>query len=306
MQNLIDSKINTLWIEKYRPKNIDELAISDEICKFLNNCIEKKDFPHLLFYGHWGTGKNSIINVLQNSIEFITLDINASEENGIDIIREKVSNFVNSTGFSNKMKVVVFNEADRLSIQAQDALKEIMEKKSMRTRFIFTTNFFSKISNAIKDRCVCYELRPPINAVAKRVIHILKSENINFDKEFVVELLKRKNNSLRFVINSLQKYSSIYDKLTLNILLNDNDNINDLFDDLFMLAKDKKLKEISERIKNTIIDDDLYSSLKRYVIDKNNVEAIIVLSDFAYKSKIVYDQELIFISCILTMVELMC
>ena len=105
----ISNALHSLWVEKYRPKSVESLICSAEIKKFISDCIEKYDIPNMLLYGRAGTGKNSIVNVIVNNMDCNYLTINASEERGIDTIRDKVQNFANTASFMNKKKIIIIN-----------------------------------------------------------------------------------------------------------------------------------------------------------------------------------------------------
>jgi DNA polymerase III delta prime subunit len=172
-------KVHSLWTEKYRPTTVDELAADQEVKNFLVEVIRKQDIPNMLLHGRPGTGKNSIVNVILNNIRCSKLVINASEERGIDTIRDKVLAFATSAAWGNTLKIVVLNEADGLNYTAQDSLRELMETSSKYCRFILTCNSINRINDAIRSRCAEFETHiEPIDA-AKRLVEILDNEEIN-------------------------------------------------------------------------------------------------------------------------------
>ena len=148
----IINSVNNLWVEKYRPQCLSDLICSNEIQSFIEDCIKKQSIPNLLLHGKPGTGKNSITNIILNEIQNVHLIINASEERGIDTIRDKVQSFAMTAAWGDKLKIVILNEADGLNYIAQDSLRELMETSSAQCRFILTCNYINKIEEAIQMR----------------------------------------------------------------------------------------------------------------------------------------------------------
>ncbi len=300
---LID-QYHSLWVEKYRPTKLEDLVGSDSLKSFLSNCIEKNDIPHLLLHGRPGTGKNSIVNILMNNLDSIFLIINASEERGIDTIRDKVQSFAKSGAWGNKLKVVVLNEADGLNYTAQDSLRELMETTSKFCRFILTCNYVNRISDAIRSRCNEFELAPKPIEIVKRLTYIFDSENVHYTDEAIILLIKKYNTDIRKIINESQKIVSIYGKLDTNILEEGfNQQYTNFFSKIFTLKDAKKIAELTKKM---IFDEDIYSALKDYVIKTyNNMDAIIIIADHAYKARIVMDKDLVFLSCIFNLIEVL-
>jgi replication factor C small subunit len=294
---------HSLWVEKYRPVKLEDLAGNNSLISFLSSCIEKNDIPHLLIHGRPGTGKNSIVNILMNNLDSIFLIINASEERGIDTIRDKVQSFARSGAWGNKLKIVVLNEADGLNYTAQDSLRELMETTSKNCRFILTCNYVNRISDAIRSRCNEFELSPKPVEIAERLTYIFDSEGLQYTDEAVIFLIKKYNTDIRKMINESQRIATITNgKLDINILEEDADRqYNDFFSKIFTF---KDAKRIAELTKKMIFDEDIYTALKDYVIKTyNNMDAIIIIADHAYKAKIVMDKDLVFLSCIFNLME---
>jgi len=300
----IVDKVHSLWTEKYRPTTIDELAADKEIKKFLTEAICKQDIPNILLYGRPGTGKNSIVNVILNNIKCSKLVINASEERGIDTIRDKVLAFATSAAWGNTLKIVVLNEADGLNYTAQDSLRELMETSSKYCRFIFTCNSVNKINDAIRSRCAEFETHiEPIDA-AKRLVEILDSEEVNYTEDYILGVVKKFGSDLRKIINESQKLYSIHKKLDAQVL---KDTILESYYKLFdqMFKETTSIKDIAKLTKKMIFDENVYTSLKDYFIENYDIpDAIIIIADHAYKSRIVIDRDLVFLSCIISLKEL--
>ncbi len=297
-------RVHSLWTEKYRPTKVEELAASSDVKKFLTESIRKQDIPNLLLYGKPGTGKNSIVSVILSNVKCSKLIINASEERGIDTIRDKVMAFATSSAWGNTLKVVVLNEADGLNYTAQDSLRELMETSSKYCRFILTCNAVNRISDAIRSRCVEFETHvEPVDA-AKRLVEILDSEGVSYTEEYVVSVIKKFNTDLRKIINESQKLHTIHGKLS-EAVLRDGilESYRKLFDQIF--TKASSIKDIAKLTKRIIFDENIYTSLKDYFVENYDIpDAIIVIADHAYKSRVVVDRDLVFLSCVVTLKEL--
>jgi replication factor C small subunit len=305
----IKNRANSLWVEKYRPKTLDELVLEDSQHEIIKNIIEKKDVPHLILYGKPGTGKNSIVNVILNELKFPKLIINASEERGIDTIRDKILTFASTGGFRNAQKIIVLNEADGLSYIAQGALKEVLEVHSAKSRFILTCNEFHKISEPIRSRCIPLCLTPSPKGAAKRLLEIIKNENFEeVDQKALVELVKDQAKKgyidIRSLIFELQRLYITYKKLTLDVITTKKSGDFKIIENSLLMAKNKDVKKLSQYLKDQNLGDEIFNILKEYLLETNNNTGIIVLSDYVYKSKLVYDLDLIILACFLDLAEL--
>jgi len=158
---------SNLWIEKYRPKTLDDIILSDDTRNFILSCKDKKEIPNLLFSGIQGIGKTSLAKIIVNDILACQyLYINASDENGIDTIRNKVVGFSKTKSLDGNLKVIILDEVDGISLEAQKALRNTMEEYSFNTRFILTGNYKHKIINALISRCQELNLTPPLEGIA--------------------------------------------------------------------------------------------------------------------------------------------
>lgn len=180
-----------IWYEKYRPKTLDELVLSEKLKNRINEFSDKEEIPHILLVGTAGIGKTSLAKILvEDILDCEYLNINASDEGGIDTIRYKVKSFASSASFDDKIKVVLLGEADGLSRNAQDSLKEIIEEYSETTRFIFTTNHLSKISEPIVSRCERIDITYTYSQYKDHCKEILKKENIEYEGTILDNILK--------------------------------------------------------------------------------------------------------------------
>ena len=206
------------WSEKYRPKCFNEIISHREIILALKNFIKNDELPHLLLYGPPGTGKTSIIKSLINEIYgddafFMTLSINASEERGIGTVRTIITNFAKSKSIIcgdddkkiKKYKIVILDEADSMTIDAQSNLRKVIETYTSKVRFCLICNYIKKINIAIRSRCVCFNFIP-LNVVdiKKKIGDVISKENINITDDGIDTLIKRSSGDLRKLLNVLQ------------------------------------------------------------------------------------------------------
>jgi replication factor C small subunit len=202
---------NNLYVERYRPKTLADIVLTEEERLYFESLKEKDEIPNLLFAGNPGTGKTTLSKVIANDIlDCQYLYINASDENGIDTIRSKVVGFASTKSLDGKLKIVLFDECDALTLDSQKALRNVIEEYSHNTRFIFTCNYLFKIIPALQSRCQIFNLTPPLDGVLNRVVAILKNEEITVpdtEKPKLVELVRTGYPDMRRIINDIQKFS---------------------------------------------------------------------------------------------------
>ena len=280
------SKTNTLWVEKYRPDVLENYIGNEHLKNQISRNIEESDLPHYLFHGQAGTGKTTLAKILVKNIDCDYLYINASDENSVDNIRTKIKGFAMtySTAISN-IKIVILDECDYMSVNAQAALRNLMESYSAHCKFILTCNYKEKVIDPLQSRCQDYELIPPNRAeVGKHCVKILEAEGVQYEVETIATIIDACYPDIRRVINYLQK-QSIDGNLNSNLEeLQDSDYKLKLIDVLKDKSTDKKVAFIEIRkllMKNKVRDFTplfslLYDRLDK-LTDANNSKAEIIL-----------------------------
>ena len=198
---------HTLWVEKYRPSNLDTYIGNDQLKGKVKVYLESGDLPHLLLFGKAGTGKTTLAKLLVNNIDCDYLYINASDENNVETVRSKVKNFASTMGFKD-YKVIILDECDYITPNAQAALRNLMETFSKHCRFILTCNFVERIIDTIQSRCQTFQVIPPNkNDVAKHLHNILTDEGVSYEREDLAILVNSGYPDIRRVINGAQRQS---------------------------------------------------------------------------------------------------
>ena len=215
---------NIPWVEKYRPDNFKDIVLDPINKRIFKNIIDSKYFPNLLFYGPPGTGKTTtIVNLIKEfqgeTNKASTIHLNASDERGIDIIRNQINQFVNSKGFyDNKMKFVVLDEVDYMTKNAQLALKYLLQSNCYNIRFCLICNYISKIDISLRDEFVCMRFNQlPKKDIIMFLENILKKEEISFNNELLYSIQEHFNSDIRSMINYIQLNQNVYD-FNMNIL----------------------------------------------------------------------------------------
>lgn len=212
------------WIEKYRPQTLDDLASHSDIKSTLNKFMSAASLPHLLFYGPPGTGKTSTVLACARRLyepqQFgqMVLELNASDDRGIDIVRGQILNFASSRGiYPSKFKLVILDEADQMTTDAQNALRRIIEKYTENTRFCLITNYLNKITPAIQSRCTRFRFGPLTpEQINPRIKHIIEREKLNISSDGKNAILELSQGDMRRVVNLLQSVSMAYSGETID------------------------------------------------------------------------------------------
>lgn len=198
-------KDHPIWAERYRPETLDDYIGNDSVKESFKIYIQKQDIPHLLFFGPAGTGKTSLAKILAKNINCDKLYVNASDENRVDDVRVKLKNFAIGAGFK-PLKIAILDESDRLTPEAQGALRNMMETYSLHTRFILTCNYVEKIIDPIVSRCQTFEIKPLGKGdIARKLVQILNNEKVTFTKEDIKFIVETYYPDIRKVINFAQQ-----------------------------------------------------------------------------------------------------
>ena len=302
---------NTLWCERYRPSTMNDFVGNKHIKDKIDSFIEEQDIPHLLFAGKAGTGKTTLAKILIKNIDCDYLFINASDENSVDTIRNKIKGFVTTIGFKG-LKIVVLDEADYVSPNGQAALRNLMETFSRHARFILTCNYQERIIDPIISRCQSFSLNPPSQKnVAIHLASILKNEGIDFELEDIKTLVVCYHPDIRKVINTAQLFSK-NGKLTLDVeqLIGSDIKLN-MMSTLLESGQSilNRFKAIREMIHANGIRD--FSEFYNFVyenLDKfsEDIQPMIILqlADAQHRDAFVVDKEINFSACIYNILKL--
>ena len=303
--------LNSIWTEKYRPKTLNEMVLSPDNRNYFSSL--KGEVPNLLFIGTPGIGKTTIAKVIvQDILKCQYLYINASDENGIDTIRNKVNNFSQTKSFDGNIKIVILDECDGITIDGQRALRNTMEEYSAYTRFILTANYKHKIIPPIQSRAQCFDLNPVISDVVTRIGYILKCENIdipNTEKLNLVKVIKENFPDIRKTINVIQKYC-----ITGVLAIKENADRNGITNKIHKFIKENKLIEMRKYLIENELEfhGDYNSLLKSYlnflyeadivsdIKENKKREAILTIAEYLYRDAMVLDKEINAFACFLT------
>ena len=292
---------NSLLVEKYRPTVLDNYVGNNNIKNVISKYLEQNDIQNFIFYGPAGTGKTTLAKLIVKNLECDYVYINASDERGIETIRDKVSSFASVASFK-PLKVVILDEADFLTIQAQASLRNIIETFSRTTRFILTCNYVERIIDPLQSRCQVLKVVPPTKKItALHLLKILDQENIRHTDEDIISIVNQFYPDLRKCINAIQANTVDSQlKLDKSVLFSSN-YVNKVISEL---GKDKpNFKKIRQIIADANTDDyeelfrELFDSASEYLPGKEGTVAVLV-NDHQYKSNFRIDKEINIMSLI--------
>jgi len=296
-----------LWVEKYRPKTIEDTILPVALKDTFKQILENKELPNLLFTGTAGVGKTTVAKAICNELDLDYLLINGSEEGNIDTLRHKIKQFASTVSLQGGYKVVILDEADYLNPQStQPALRGFIEEFSNNCRFIMTCNFKNRIIEPLHSRCSVVEFNVKKNDLAElcssfmaRVTTILNSEQCGYDEPVIAELIMKHMPDWRRVLNELQRYS-LSGNIDSGILV----NIQEVsLNNLMAAMKDKNFKQMRQWVTDNIdvepaaLFRKIYDNMYEHVDPQSIPQLVLILADYQYKNSFVADHELNMVAC---------
>lgn len=297
-----------VWVEKYRPQTLAECILPAAVTASLQGILTQKDSTNLLLTGKAGTGKTTVAKAIARELGADPLVINASDENGIELIRSKIKDYASAMSFDGTRKIVILDEADYLNAQStQPALRAFMEEYSKTCGFILTANFPQRIIAPLHSRCSSVDFKIPSSerpaiatAMMARCVEILKQEGVTYNNKVVAEVVKIYFPDFRRTLNELQRFSAT-GELSEAILsqLTDKD-VTELFDGL--KAKDftkiRKWVATHEDMDAAAFYRMLSDTMPKSVADDSLPEIIVQMADYSYRSGFAADPQLNSLACL--------
>ena len=289
---------NTLWTEAFRPNTLEGYIGNEHIIEKVKIFIANGDVPHLLFYGSAGTGKTTLAKIIANSVDADLMYINASDENSVDAVRDKIKRYASTVGFK-RWKIIILDEADYLTPNAQAALRNLMETYSKTTRFILTCNYVEKIIDPIQSRCQTFAIMPPNKTdVAKRLVSVLEEKQVQYDIKDIAAIINASYPDIRRAINTAQS-CVIENRLTLDKASAIQANYMTEVLEMLKNAKDKKVA--FTKIRQCIADSKVRDFTPMYTFLYDNLDefahghiapCILIIAESQYKDSHVVDHEI--------------
>lgn len=297
-----------LWVEKYRPRTIDECILTDELKGTFSQFVDNKEIPNLLLSGTSGIGKTTVARALCEQLETDYILINGSEESGIGVLRTKILDFASTVSLSGNTKVIILDEADYLEPNStQPALRGFIEEFSKNCRFILTCNYANKIIKPLHSRCSVIpfsitqaQMPPMASEFMQRAINVLNTESIRYEPKVLAELITKYLPDWRRILNELQRYSAS-GVIDVGILTNWKEKP---ITDLIALLKNKNFTEMRKWVEQNLDNDPSVLFRRIYDVMNNDLTlqsipiAVIIIADYSYKSAFVVDQEINMVACL--------
>ena len=297
-----------LWVEKYRPKTIEECILPDAMKATFQEYVNRKEIPNMLLSGTAGIGKTTVAKALCEEVGCDYIMINGSEERGIGVMQSQVKNYATSMSFSGGRKVVIIDEADNLTTDAQKALRGMMEEVSRNCTFIFTCNFKAKILDAIQSRCTNIDFKTNGSKAKmaaqffQRVCDILSKEEVTYSKDVVAAVITKHFPDNRRILNELQHYSSNADKTIDKGILSKVTDVQ--IDDLIKSLKSKDFAGARKWVASNIDNDPtrmyrkLYDGLQEELKAPSVPQLVLHLAKYQHQAAFVADHEINMIACL--------
>ena len=295
---------HSLWVERYRPTQLENYVGNEHLKAKVERYIKSNDVPHLLLYGRAGTGKTTLAKLIVKNIECDYLYINASDENSVDTVRNKVRQFASTIGFKD-MKVIILDECDYITPNAQAALRNLMETFSKHCRFILTCNFVERIIDPLQSRCQVFEIIPPSKKdVALHLTKVMDKEKTTYDNEDLKVLIDSSYPDVRKIINATQRsvvdnkvvmdrQSTIQNDYKLKVLdiLKTQDK-KTAFTNLRQLLADNAIRDYSDCFRL------LYDNVDEFAVG-NMAAVILILARYEQSDMQVVDKEINFMAMLI-------
>lgn len=297
-----------LWVEKYRPRKVADCILPDRIKAIFQEYVDKNEIPNLMLTGTAGVGKTTVALAMCEEIGIDHMFINSSDERGIDTLRTKIKGFASTMSLTGGRKVIILDEADYITPEAQAALRGAIEEFSANCSFILTCNFKSRLIEAIHSRCAVVdftlvngEKAKMAAAFLKRIDGILKAESVEYTRDVVIQIIQKFFPDYRRTLNELQRYSRS-GKIDAGVLAQVSDirNIADL-------VKHLKEKNFGEMRKWVVVNSDIdparvfrkiYDGLTEYLKPASIPQVVVILSRYQYQAAFVADQEINLVACL--------
>jgi len=296
-----------LWVEKYRPKTIEDCILPDSLKATFQEYVNRKEIPNLLLSGTAGVGKTTVAKALCEEVGCDYIVINGSDDSGIDVLRNKIKNYASSVSLMGGRKVVIIDEADYLNPNStQPAFRGVIEEYASNCSFIFTCNFKNRIMDAIHSRCTCIDFKlngskaKMASAFFKRVEYILEKEGVKYDKPVVAEIITKHFPDNRRILNELQRYS-VGGTIDKGLLASVSDvQLTELINSLKVKNFAGARKWVTNNLDNdpTKIYRKLYDGLYELLQPNSVPQLVLHLAKYQYQSAFVADHEINMIACL--------
>jgi len=294
---MTQNKQHTLWVERYRPVSLENYIGNEHLKTKVSKYISTGDIPHLLLHGKAGTGKTTLAKLLVSNVDCDQMYVNASDENNVETVRNKIKMFASSVGFKD-LKVIILDECDFLTPNAQAALRNLMETFSKHCRFILTCNYVERIIDPIQSRCQSFQIIPPSKKeVAIHTSKILNTEGVSFENEQIVTMVNSSYPDIRRIINAVQR--NIVD----NQLIVDTESLvqNDYKLQVLEILQTQDKKNAFKNLRQLLADSQIrdYADLFRLLYDEiesygkgHIAEVILTIAKYELSDAQVVDKEI--------------